>query len=201
MTRLAPSSKTQYAALKCPGRYCDNISAPVGIIEEKIIYSLEIWLADYKLNIQKNEIKNISKTYKNSYTTLEKEAVTLKSQYEKTFDLLERGIYDDKAFLDINKLIKYKIEERNMAMDKLMELEKKEKHMLSVENNFIPVVKNIVDGYGTIKDISMKNKLLKAIIKRIEYIKETKNTRGKRDNDNFSLVIYPIIPYKNNIRI
>ena len=47
----------------------------------------------------------------------------------------------------------------------------------------------------------MKNKLLKAIIKRIEYIKETKNTRGKRDNDNFSLVIYPIIPYKNNIRI
>ena len=81
------------------------------------------------------------------------------------------------------------------------ELEKKEKHMLSVENNFIPVVKNIVDGYGTIKDISMKNKLLKAIIKRIEYIKETKNTRGKRDNDNFSLIIYPIIPYKNNIRI
>lgn len=201
MTRLAPSSKTQYAALKCPGRYCDNISAPVGIIEEKIIYSLEIWLADYKLNIQKNEIKNISKTYKNSYTTLEKEAVTLKSQYEKTFDLLERGIYDDKTFLDRNKLIKSKIEECNMAMDKLMELEKKEKHMLSVENNFIPVVKNIVDGYDTIKDISMKNKLLKAIIKRIEYIKETKNTRGKRDNDNFSLVIYPIIPYKNNIRI
>ena len=65
-----------------------------------------------------------------------------------------------------------------MAMDKLMELEKKEKHMLSIENNFIPVVKNIVDGYGTIKDISMKNKLLKAIIKRIEYIKETKIHKG-----------------------
>ena len=33
-----------------------------------------------------------------------------------------------------------------------------------------------------------------------EYIK-AEDRGGKRDNDNFSLIIYPIIPYKNNIRI
>ena len=47
----------------------------------------------------------------------------------------------------------------------------------------------------------MKNELLKAIIKKVEYIKETKNTRGKRNNDNFGLIIYPVIPYSNNFKI
>lgn len=197
MTRLAPSSKTPYAALKCPDRYCDNISAPVGIIEKKIISSLKIWLENYELDIKKSKTKNISKIYKDSYTSLEKEAVALKSQLEKTFDLLERGIYDDKTFLERNQIIKSKIEDCNKAMDKLMELEKKEEQMLSVENNFIHVAKNITDGYETMENAGMKNELLKAIIKRIEYIKETKNTRGKGGNDNFDLTLYPIMPYKH----
>lgn len=201
MTRLAPSSKTPYAALKCPYRYCDNISAPACLIEKKIISSLEIWLGNYKLNIQKNKIKNISTIYKDSYAALEKEATTLKSQLEKIFDLLERGIYNDETFLKRKQIIQSGIEECNRAMDKLTELEKKEEHMLSVENNFIPVVKNIIDGYGTIENVSMKNELLKAIIKKVEYIKETKNTRGKRNNDNFGLIIYPVIPYSNNFKI
>ena len=33
----------------------------------------------------------------------------------------------------------------------------------------------------------------------LEYIKETKNTRGKRDIDNFNLDLYPIIPYKQGL--
>lgn len=155
-----------------------------------------MWLYNYELNIQRNEIKHISPTYDNSYTTLEKEAAMLKSQLDKTFDLLERGIYDDETFLERNKAIKAKIEECNKAMNKLQELKNSEEKALSIENNFIPTVKNIVDGYDTIKDASMKNELLKAVIKKIEYIKETRNTRGRRDIDNFDLVLYPIMPSK-----
>ena len=199
MTRLAPASKTPYAALKCPGRYCDNISAPIYLIENKIISSLKMWLDDYKLNIQKNIPVNITITYVNSYNALEKEAAALKSQLEKIFDLLERGIYDDETFLERNKTIKTKIEECNQAMDKLQELKASEEKALSFENNFIPNIENIVEGYSTIEDTGMKKELLKAVIKRIEYIKETKNTRGKRDIDNFNLDLYPIIPYKQGL--
>lgn len=196
MTRLAPTSKTPYAALKCPNRYCNNISAPIYLIEKKIISSLKMWLYNYELNIQRNEIKHISPTYNNSYDALEKERAMLKSQLDKTFDLLERGIYDDETFLERNKTIKAKIEECNKSMNKLQELKNSEEKALSIENNFIPAIKNIVEGYDTIKDASMKNELLKAVIKKIEYIKETRNTRGKRDIDNFSLDLYPIMPYK-----
>lgn len=196
MTRLAPTSKTPYAALKCPNRYCTNISAPVYLVEKKIISSLKTWLYNYELDIQKSEIRHISSTYENSYTALEKENSVLKSQLEKTFDLLERGIYDDETFLERNKNIKAKIEECNKAMDKLQKLKEAEEKALSIENDFIPTVKNIVEGYDTIEDAGMKNELLKAVIKKIDYIKEVKNTRGKRDLDNFDLTLYPIIPYK-----
>lgn len=199
MTRLAPASKTPYAALKCPGRYCDNVSAPVYLIEKKIISSLEIWLDNYQLNIQKNKPSHITVTYVNSYNALKKETAALKSQLGKTFDLLERGIYDDETFLERNKAIKAKIEECNQAMDKLQELKVSEEKALLFENSFIPAVKNIVEGYNKIEDTSIKNELLKAVIKRIEYIKETKNTRGKRDIDNFNLDLYPIMPYKQGL--
>ena len=84
-------------------------------------------------------------------------------------------------------------------MDKLQELKASEEKALSLENNFIPAVKNIVEGYDTIEDAAMKNELLKAVIKKIEYIKETGNTRGKRDTDNFGLELYPIMPYKQGL--
>lgn len=199
MTRLAPSPKTPYATLKCPGRHCDNISAPVYLIEKKIISSLKIWLDNYQLNIQKNKPAHIAVRYVNSYNALKKETMALNSQLEKTFDLLERGIYDDETFLERNKAIKAKIEECNKAMDKLQELKASEEKALSFENNFIPTVKNIVEGYGMIEETGMKNELLKAVIKRIEYIKETRNTRGKRDTGNFDLDLYPIMPYKQGV--
>lgn len=196
MTRLAPTARTPYAILKCPDRYCNNISAPVYLIEKKIISSLKMWLDDYKLNIQKNEPAHITVTYTNSLAALEKEAAALNVQLGKTFDLLERGIYDDKTFLERNKAVKIRIEECNNAIIKLQELKTLEEKSLSIENNFIPVVKNIIDGYSTLGNAEAKNELLKAVIKKIEYIKETKNTRGKRDTDNFDLALYPIMPYK-----
>ena len=48
MTRLAPTSKTPYAVLKCPDRYCDNISAPIYLIEQKIISFFRLWLDNYE---------------------------------------------------------------------------------------------------------------------------------------------------------
>lgn len=196
MTRLAPTSKTPYAALKCPNRYCDNVSAPIYLVEKKIVSSLKIWLDNYELDIQKNKIPHVTTSYDSSFLALEKELDTLKSQLNKTFDLLERGIYDEDTFLERNKKIKSKIEECSKAIKSLQELKASEEKALSVENNFIPTVKNIVEGYDSIEDAGIKNELLKVVIKKIEYLKVSKNTRGKRDIDNFDLTIYPLMPYK-----
>lgn len=196
MTRLAPTKKTPYAVLACPNRYCDNVSAPIYLIEEKIISSLKIWLNDYELNVKRKESPLVTATYQASHDALEKELETLKAQLDKTYDLLERGIYNDETFLQRNEMIKNKMEECSKSLEGIEELAAAEEKALSIENNFIPTVKNIVEGYGSIEDAAMKNELLKAVIKRIEYIKETRNTKGKRDIDNFDLTMFPLIPYK-----
>lgn len=196
MTRLGPTKKTPYAVLSCPNRYCDNISAPIYLIEEKIISFLTVWLNDYELNVEKKEAPLVTTTYKTSGDALEKELETLKAQLNKTYDLLERGLYDDETFLQRNEAIKNKMDECSKALESIKEFAAAEEKALSIENDFIPTVKNITEGYRAIEDASMKNELLKAVIKRIEYVKETRNTRGKRDINNFGLTVFPRIPYK-----
>lgn len=196
MTRLAPTSKTPYAVLKCPDRYCDNISAPIYLIEQKIISFFRLWLDNYELEIEQSESPSTVVSYESSCLALEKEIETLKSQLDKTFDLLERGIYDEDTFFKRNNTIKAKIEECRNSLESLLEQKAMEEQALSMENNFIPTVKNLVGGYDSIGSASMKNELLKSVINRMEYVKETRNTRGKRDTDNFELTIYPLIPHK-----
>lgn len=197
MTRLAPTSKTPYAVLKCPDRYCDNISAPIYLIEQKIISFFRLWLDNYELKIEQNESPSTVVSYESSCLALEKEIEALKSQLDKTFDLLERGIYDEDTFFKRNNTIKTKIEECKSSLESLLEQKIMEEQALSMENNFIPTIKNLVEGYDTINSINMKNELLKSVINCIEYMKETRNTRGKRDTDNFELTIYPLIPHKH----
>ena len=110
--------------------------------------------------------------------------------------MLERGIYDEDTFFKRNNTIKAKIEGCRNSLESLLEQKAMEEQALSMENNFIPTVKNLVGGYDTIGSASMKNELLKSVINRMEYVKETRNTRGKRDTDNFELTIYPLIPHK-----
>ena len=196
MTRLAPTSKTPYAVLKCPDRYCDNISAPIYLIEQKIITFLKLWLDNYELEVEQNKSPSTIISYESSCLSLEKEIETLKKQLDKTFDLLERGVYDEDTFFKRNSTIKEKIEERRHSLENLLEQKAMEEQALSIENNFIPTVRNIVNGYDTIDNASMKNELLKSTISHIEYLKETRNTRGKRDTDNFELMIYPLVPHK-----
>ena len=198
MTRLAPTSKTPYAVLKCPERYCDNVSAPIYLVEKKIISFLEIWLNRYELELEQEKSPSTIVSYESSCLALEKEIDALKAQLEKTFDLLERGLYDEDTFLKRNSTIKAKIEENRNALKSLLEQKAMEEQLLCIENNFIPTVRNIVEGYDTIESASMKNELLKTVISRVEYLKETRNTRGKRDIDNFDLMIYPLIPSRQD---
>lgn len=196
MTRLGANSKTPYDTLKCPNRYCDNVSAPLYLVEQKLIDSLNVWIKDYELNIDSNIFSNFTFEYNESYSALEKELAELKLQLDNTFDLLERGVYDDDTFLKRNQYIKSKIKDCESSISKIEDLKAEQEKIEEYKNNFLPTVKTIVDGYYNIEDATAKNELLKTVIDHIEYVKFEKNTRGKRENDNFELFMYPAIPYK-----
>ncbi len=198
MTRLGPNTKNKYSTLKCPNVYCNNVSAPLFLVEKKIINSLHQWVTDYKINI--NQLNNMLpiesalKTKESQLNKLKSEAITLKKQISNTYDLVEQGIYTKEVFIERNKalteseyILNKKLEQLNKSIDA-------DRNLLNSKLNIIPAIESVIAVYNVLEDPKNRNNLLRQVLDRVEYIKDTPNTRGKLLNNNFKLTIYPRLP-------
>ena len=65
-----------------------------------------------------------------------------------------------------------------------------DQQLLEQKNTYIPKCENLLSHYWE-WDIKTRNDVLKDLIEKIEYNKDTKNTYGHGDVINFTLDIYP----------
>ena len=197
MTRLGANTKMHYDAIYCPNRKCNTVSAPVFLVEEKILENFKSWLDGYKVKLKK-EVSENSKavTSDTAIETLKKELKNTEEQILNTYDLVERGIYSDEVFVQRNTSLSEKKEE---IIKKIISLEEKNESTYSARElleKYIPQAENFVAGYSDIKDIEERNAVLKMLVTRVEYIKTTANTRGHLNRANFDLILYPRIEIK-----
>lgn len=197
MTRTGSNTKTNYSVLRCPNKRCDNISAPLLLIENKIIKSLSEWLENYELNWPKEDLnKEISGiSYKEAaYKAILSTCEQIEKQISNTYDLLEQGIYDIETFQERRRLL----EEKKASLNsELVKCKREYEDAVSINNartNYIPKVKSIVSVYWTLDDVATKNELLKSILAKVDYLKTERNKKGKGDTANFTLNLYPKIP-------
>ncbi len=195
MTRLAPTTRTKYSTLKCPNRYCDNISSPLFLVEQQVLLYLKNWLKSYSLNKKvvaftplNNEINLKSEMIKK----LDSDIAMLKKQLNRAYDLLEQNVYTIDVFRERQENLKSsitavecQIEKNRKDLDHLCEVK-------NVQDNFAPRVRNLLDTYQT-NSIELNNGLLKEVIDHITYEKNERNTKGKLNNCNFTLHVYPRI--------
>lgn len=141
-------------------------SAKVSEMAKAIITALEYAeLPNLEAKLNNNE-GDSAKIQRNLLVGLQKQLSELRTQEEKQYDLLEKGIYSEELF-----------DRRNAALqEKIVSLKKQ---MQEAKNNIpkevdygekIITLKKAIEG---LKDTSIppveKNKLLKAIVKKIEY--------------------------------
>lgn len=192
MTRMGENSKNPYATIKCLNRYCDNVSAPIYLVEETLINNIKEWLAKAEVNVEKeyNETAraNVSK---NNIEKLEKEIETINLQITKTFDLLEQGVYDADTFSERNAHLAAQKKEAEEKLAELRDTKKKELSLAEIKGIIIPRIKALIDTYFTVEDMNGRNTILKTVLKNVTYSKTVRNTRGKRDIANFELEIFP----------
>lgn len=167
--------------LRCNTHYEDRMmcnnnpacfkSTTVTEITKAIIVALELSeLPNLEAKLNNNE-GDSAKIQRNLLAGLQKQLSELRTQEEKQYDLLEKGIYSEELF-----------DRRNTALHEKMEALKKQIH--EAKNNIpkevdygekIMTLKKAIEG---LKDESIppieKNKLLKAIVKRIEYSNDSK---------------------------
>lgn len=152
---------------------CGNKSIRFDKFEKVLLIALENYYKNLELSI---EIKPKKDDDTILLKNLKNELNKLNTQKEKLFDFLERGIYTEEIFVDRFK----KIEDRiSNLTDELNKLTKQSKSKINKET--IIHIKNIIEEYKIEEDISLKNKLLKTILNKIEY------TRNTETND--SLVV------------
>ena len=195
MTRLAPNKKNLYSALKCPNRYCDNISTPLFLVERQVLQYLQDWLKAYEMDnkiITFSPINNEINIKLETIKKLEAETSQLKKQLNRAYDLLEQNVYTIDIFRERQNNLTSSITAAESQLDITRKELKDLYEIQNTQNHFAPKVRHLLDSYRS-NSIEQNNSILKELIERITYEKNERNTRGKRENCNFSLRIYPRI--------
>ena len=162
---------------------CGNKSVRFEYVEKSLLDSLEKYTEKYKASIKNNTKKDFDKFYRKHLQSLKKELQGLKKQKLNLFNLLERGIYSDEVFLERSKNIDIRIlntEKEILNLNKQIEKENK------FNNEDIIKFENIIKAYKSTTDIKKKNNLLKSILFKIEYVKNS-----NQKNNDFEIKIFP----------
>lgn len=167
-----------------PRMFCNNNpachkSAPIPEIMNALIATLEkIELPNLESKLNNNE-GNSAALQQKLIKSLQKQLNELKAQEEKQYELLEKGIYSEELFV-----------RRNISLqEKITEV----KNKIVVANNNIPKEIDYSEKIMTLKRAIVglkddklepieKNKLLKTIVKRIEYSNTSKRSEWGVNN-------------------
>lgn len=142
MTRLGSNKKNRYDTLKCINRSCDNISAPLYLIEQELIHAFGSWAADYELTWTENSADSnqmLLETQKAAINKLKIQLQRLNGQLDKTFDLLEQGIYTNEMFSERNQALKQQIDEMNHRISEAEKIYYLEIQHANTSKNFVPL--------------------------------------------------------------
>jgi hypothetical protein len=128
-----------------------------------------------KLNSGEGESSTIQKQL---IDRLEKQIADFKKQEVKQYDLLETGIYSNEVFLERNTALREKM---TLCFSQLEEAKKNLPQAIDYEEKVIALkaaIDIIDDDTATIEQ---KNRLLKAIIKNIDYVSDKNQPKGTND--------------------
>ena len=109
---------------------------------------------------------------------LEKQMADYKKQEAKQYDLLETGIYSNEVFQERNAALREKI---TLCFNQLEEAKKNQPRAIDYEAK----IRSLKAAIDVIDDdtatIEQKNRLLKAIIKKIDYVSDKNQPKGTND--------------------
>lgn len=196
MTRLGPNNHTKYPTLKCPNRYCNNVAAPLDLVESKLLSGLAEWCESYQLQIGDGpeDVCSDLDLCLSALSGLDSELETLQAQLDRTYTLLEQGLYTNDIFLHRHKKLSTEMDAMRERRATLQLRIRNIETTLNTQEQIIPRIQRLLDSYHDLKSASEKNLLLKEVIERVDYLKTEKNRRGTRNNTNFTLSISPRLP-------
>lgn len=197
MHRAYSSNRKDYFILRCPNTKCDNVSAPITLIEEKLIESLSEWIPKYELEWPDDDHPkgaDIISFKENACKTMNSDLKQAEKQLGNAYDLLEQGVYTIDIFQERRKTLEEKKSELARELEKLMRECNDAKAREQAKHDFVPKIKNLISVYWKVEDVYLKNEMLKEILEKVTYLKTERNRKGQGGTANFTLILYPKFP-------
>lgn len=199
MVRRPYQKRGQEDTLMCPYTSCRTVSSKLSLVEKAVIDGIEEIAEEYKLN---NDISVSSKdidlgivSKQNLIHEKESELKRLNNQKTKQYDLLEQGIYTTEVFLERSKAIAESVQACSDSIEKLKEEINRDKVLVEQQSAFIPRCEELLNNYWSL-DMESRNKMLKSLIDKVIYTKDSKNAYGRGNEIKFELDIFPKIQEK-----
>lgn len=165
-------------------KYCGNRSASYKEVEEKLIQALNDILTEITSYIEEGNIST-SNIHKALIESLNKELDTLEASQERLYTFLESGTYTEEVFLKRNAALA----QRRSEIEEAIANEKhQEQHEISYKQRYVALKEAIIALKDNSINADEKNRLLKTIVKKIEY-RRAETVSYKRCESSFSLDI------------
>nr|DAH38424.1 MAG TPA: integrase [Caudoviricetes sp.] len=192
MTRQGAGSKNKYDTLRCPSRTCDCVSSPIFLVEQELLRLIQEWLFDYAVQSKNVHPEETDLTlYQSQLEEAKKEIVKYTAQLNKTYDLLEQGIYTEDVFKKRQAELSQKITEINTKSTHLKAKADGIATLRKSREEVMPKFISILELYQHAENAEQKNHLLRQLITKAVYAKNEPNKKNNALTPNFELHIYP----------
>lgn len=178
----------QKDTLMCSTNYCSNVSSELEIVEQRVIAYLEAILSDFN-----NYIDNYEEEIKKEILSNEKILKQIDNKIEKLNKSLKNALrnwndekMDDEEYYDLKTELKEEIKVLENQRQEILKDDKEEK--VTRYKKAIPQITKVLNEYNNLDTLN-KNLLLKSIIERIDYTKNSGGRWNKEQRDNFKLEV------------
>lgn len=198
MVRRPYAKSGQKDSLICSYTSCSTVSSKLPLVEKSLLDGLQSLVDGYKLNGDVPESGNDSLISSKEQLLEEKEAELnqLELQKEKQYVLLEQGVYSTELFLERSNAVASAIKNCSAAIEQIKNEIQNDRILQSQKSVFIPRCEALLENYYSL-DVSTKNRLLKELVEKVVYSKDTRNAFRKGNEITFTLDIFPKIQHLN----
>ena len=193
--KYTSKSGHHYDMLLCNSTVCDCVSTSYAAFEAVILETLRDWLGKYSIELSGSHFPPVNEDYyKNNISSLRGELNVLNKQLEKCYTFLEQEIYSLETFTERSSVLKEQISEKESALKELTSEFDALNRNGEYQRIFISRLSFLLEHYHQIESAEEKNRLLKQLISKIEYEKNSRNKKGDHEKAAFTIDVYPYLP-------
>lgn len=171
--------------LYCKWPDCDCVSAYCEDVEEALMHSLRLWMAEYDVNVEHSNTVSLEQERRflqkrSEVHQLTEDLKLQQQQLEKASELVEQGVYTPEHFVTRQTQLNARIDEIKQALRKAKQTLQQAEQERNASKTILPKLQHVVTAYPD-STPQEKNDLLKTIVSRISYSKNAYNRANAGD--------------------